>query len=179
MSLFSESSLLWLLYGLSIFFFFFHWRYSPLWALACPFFPIYHQLSPSSDSQHLKTSSYFFSPSFPGPSPSFCPFQFLSEDLFWASYPPFSPGDPANLFFAPLSILLYFSFTQLLLFHSPSSYLGPYILINIFFSKICREAEKFSSSSIGATARCGLWPVEQYLSIFSHLSPPLSIFLYI
>jgi hypothetical protein len=24
---------------------------------------------------------------------------------FWASYPPFSPGDPA---FAPLSILLYF-----------------------------------------------------------------------
>jgi len=27
---------------------------------------------------------------------------------FWASYPlPFSPGDPANLFFAPLSILLY------------------------------------------------------------------------
>jgi hypothetical protein len=29
---------------------------------------------------------------------------------FWASYPPppFSPGDPANLSFAPLSILLYF-----------------------------------------------------------------------
>ena len=32
-----------------------------------------------------------------------------------------------------------------------------------------------SSSSIGATARCGLWPVEKYLSIFPYLSPPLSI----
>ena len=33
-----------------------------------------------------------------------------------------------------------------------------------------------SSSSVGATARCGLWPVEQYLSICSYLSPTLSIF---
>jgi hypothetical protein len=33
-----------------------------------------------------------------------------------------------------------------------------------------------SSSSVGATARCGLWPVEQYLSIFPYLSPTLSIF---
>jgi hypothetical protein len=31
----------------------------------------------------------------------------LSEDLFWAFYPPpFFPGDPANLSFALLSILL-------------------------------------------------------------------------
>jgi len=34
----------------------------------------------------------------------------------------------------------------------------------------------WGSSSIGATARCGLWAVEQYLSIFPYLSPPLSIF---
>ena len=33
-----------------------------------------------------------------------------------------------------------------------------------------------SSSSVGATARCGLWPVEQYLSICPYLSPSLSIF---
>jgi hypothetical protein len=33
-----------------------------------------------------------------------------------------------------------------------------------------------SSSSVGATTRCGLWPVEQYLSIFPYLSPTLSIF---
>ena len=33
----------------------------------------------------------------------------------------------------------------------------------------------YSSSSVGATARCGLWPVEQYLSILPYLSPTLSI----
>ena len=47
-----------------------------------PFVPIYHQLSPSSHSQHLKISFHFFSPSFPGSSSSSHPFQFLSEDLF-------------------------------------------------------------------------------------------------
>jgi hypothetical protein len=47
-----------------------------------PFFPICHQLSPSSHSQHLKISFYFFSPSFSGSSSSSRPFQFLSEDLF-------------------------------------------------------------------------------------------------
>ena len=33
-----------------------------------------------------------------------------------------------------------------------------------------------TSSSIGTTAQCGLWPVEQYPSIFSYLPPTLSIF---
>ena len=33
-----------------------------------------------------------------------------------------------------------------------------------------------SSSSIGTTALCGLWPVEQCPSIFSYLPPTLSIF---
>ena len=49
---------------------------------ALPFFPICHQLSPSSHSQNLKISFYFLFPSFPGSSPSSRPFQFLSEDLF-------------------------------------------------------------------------------------------------
>ena len=44
--------------------------------------PICHQLSPSSYSQHLKIYFYFPFPSFPGSSPSSCPFQFFSEDLF-------------------------------------------------------------------------------------------------
>ena len=70
-----------------IYFFFFRWHYSPLWALACrtvsfQFFPICHQLSPSSHSHHLKISFYFLCPSFPGSSPSSRPFQFLSEDFF-------------------------------------------------------------------------------------------------
>ena len=30
--------------------------------------------------------------------------------------------------------------------------------------------------SIGTTAHCGVWPVEQCLSILSYLSPTLSIF---
>ena len=47
-----------------------------------PFFPICHQLSPSSHSQHLKISFYFRFPFFPGySSPSSRPFQFLSEDF--------------------------------------------------------------------------------------------------
>ena len=33
-----------------------------------------------------------------------------------------------------------------------------------------------SSSSIGTTAHCGLWPVEKCPSIFSYLPPTLSIF---
>jgi len=47
-----------------------------------PFFPIYHQHSPSSHSQHLKISFYFLFPSFPGSSLSSRPLQFLGEDLF-------------------------------------------------------------------------------------------------
>ena len=47
-----------------------------------PLFPIYHQLSPSSHSQHLKISFDFLFPSFPLSSPSSRPFQFLSEYLF-------------------------------------------------------------------------------------------------
>jgi hypothetical protein len=33
-----------------------------------------------------------------------------------------------------------------------------------------------SYSSVGTIARCGLWPVEQYLFIFPYLLPTLSIF---
>ena len=63
-----------------------------------PFFPICHQLSPSSHSQHLNISFYFIFPTFLGSTPSSRPFQFLSEDLFWAPYPPpFSLGDLTDL----------------------------------------------------------------------------------
>jgi len=104
-----------------------------------PFCPICHQLSPSSHSQHLKISFHFFSPSFPGSSSSSRPFHFLSEDLF---------GHPILLHslqvtnpiifccfirFTIFSPLLNSSSSRfVLLFHSPSSYLGPYILLNIF-----------------------------------------------
>jgi len=91
-----------------------------------PFFPIYHQLSPSSHSQHLKIPFYFFSPSFPGSSSSSRPFQFLNEDLFG---PPIllhslqvtQPTYPLPLYhftiFSPL--LNSSSLRFVLLFHSP------------------------------------------------------------
>ena len=65
--------------------------------------------------------SYFLFPSFPGSSPSSRPFQFLSEDFFWSSYPPlFSLGDLTSLPFAVLSSLLYFLLcSSLLVLDSP------------------------------------------------------------
>ena len=118
-----------------------------------PFCPIYHQLSPSPHSQHLKISFCFFSPSFPGPSPSFRPFQFLSEDLF--GHPIFLHSLqvsrwPKQLILCPFihftifsALLISSSSRFVLLFHSPFSYLGPYILLNIFLSKISRACSSF------------------------------------
>ena len=66
-----------------------------------PFFPICHQLSPSSHSQHLKISFYFLFPALPGSSPSSRPFQFLSEYLFGRLILlPFSLSDLTSLSFA-------------------------------------------------------------------------------
>ena len=56
-----------------------------LWSVGqyLPIFPyLSPTLSPSSYSQRLKISFYFFSPSFPGFSSSYRLFQFLSEYLF-------------------------------------------------------------------------------------------------
>jgi hypothetical protein len=48
--------------------------------------------------------------------------------------------------------------------------------ITIFvLKKVDHNHSSSSSSSIGTTAHCGLWPVEQDPSIFSYLSPTLSI----
>jgi hypothetical protein len=60
----------------------------------------------------------------------------LSENLFWASCPlPFSPGDPANLSFAPLSILLYFLLYSTLLVLDSSYFSIPHFHIqgHMFF----------------------------------------------
>ena len=184
-------------------FFFFHWHYSPLWALACrtmsfhfflsatnslhlltpsiwrslstssfhlflgllllllsllllllllplalqptvgfglsknvfPFFPICHQLSPSSHSQHLKISFYFLIPSFPWSTPSSRPFPFflgiLSSSIL--SRCPNQLILCLFLHFTIFSPLLISSSSRFVrIFHFPFSYLRPHVPLNIF-----------------------------------------------
>ena len=88
--------------------------------------------------------------------PFFSSLPVLEWRSFWASYPPpFSRGDLTSLSFALLSILLYFlllfvssSSRFVLVFHSPFSYLGPYILLNIFLQKLSELVLLSSSTSI-------------------------------
>jgi hypothetical protein len=47
--------------------------------------------------------------------------------------------------------------------------------IYVEHSPSCETDTDLTSSSTGTTAHCGLWPVEQYPSIFSYPSPTLSI----
>jgi hypothetical protein len=50
------------------------------------------------------------------------------------------------------------------------------IFRNRALREIIRDMVSSSSSFVGDTARCGLWLIENYLSIFSCYSPTLSIF---
>ena len=65
------------------------------------------------------------------------------------------------------------------------SFMTSRLIIPACLEYLCRQMTKVScawtltsssSSSLGTTAHCGLWPVEQYPSIFSYLPPTLSIF---
>ena len=49
-------------------------------------------------------------------------------------------------------------------------------ILHLKLSNKMRLYSSSSSSSIGSTAHCGLWPVEYCPSIFSYLPPTLSIF---
>jgi hypothetical protein len=48
--------------------------------------------------------------------------------------------------------------------------------VTLILTTLSNSYSSSSSSSVGATARCGLWPVQKYLSICPYLSPTLSIF---
>jgi hypothetical protein len=50
------------------------------------------------------------------------------------------------------------------------------VVKNVIINQVKNVYINISSSSFDATSRCGLWPVEQYLSICPYLSPNLSIF---
>ena len=118
--------------GGSYFFFFFHWHYSPLWALACRTMSFHFFLS-ATNSLHLLTllsalEDLFLLPlsilSWVFPFASSLPG--LEWRSFWASYPPpFSPGDLTNLFFALLSILLHFLLCSSLIVLGSSYFFTP------------------------------------------------------
>jgi len=133
---------------LLLFFFFFRWNYSPLCALACRTKPLHFSLS-ITNSLHLLTSSTWRSLStsslhhFLGlplrlvPSSSWVKIflGILSSSILsrWPSQLILCPF----IHFTIFSPLLNYSISRfVLLFHSPSSYLAPYILLNIFLSKI-------------------------------------------
>jgi hypothetical protein len=50
------------------------------------------------------------------------------------------------------------------------------VIMNLAVCTCCQMLFFSSSSSVDVTARCGLWPVEKYLSFCPYLSPTLSIF---
>jgi len=128
-------------------FFFFRWRYSPLWALACRTIPLHLSLS-ITNSFHLLTPNTWRSlytsylhlflglPLRLVPSSSWVKnfLGILSSSILsrWPSQLILCPF----IHFTIFSPLLNSSSSRfVLLFHSPSSYLGPYILLNIFLQK--------------------------------------------
>ena len=141
---------------------FFHWRYSPLWALACRKIPLHFSLS-ITNSLRLLTPSTLRSLS----TSSLHPFlglplrlvhsntwvkiflRILSSILSrWPSQLILCPFIHFNIF----SPLLNSSSSQfVLLFSSPSLYLGPYILLNIFLSKISRWPVWTDAANIAPT----------------------------
>ena len=120
-----------------------------------PFFPICHQLSPSSHSQHLKNSFYFLFPFFLGlplllvPSSSWVKIflGILSSSIpsRWPNQLILCPFKHFTIF----SLLLISSSSRFVrLLHSPFPHLGPYIHLNIFLWKISRALYSFFVKSM-------------------------------
>ena len=135
--------------------FFFHWHYSPLWALACRTISFHFFLS-ATNSLHLLTPSTWRSvstssfhlflglPLFLVPSCSWVKIFLciLSSSILsrWPNQLILCPFIHFTIF-SPLLISSSSRFARL--FHSPFSYLGPYILLNIFLSKINTSSSSF------------------------------------
>ena len=136
-------------------FFFFHWHYSPLWALACRRMSLHFSLS-ITNSLHLLTPSTWRSLStsslhrflvlplrlFPSSSWVKIFFGILSSSILsrWPKQLILCPFIYFTIFF-PLFISS--SSWFVLIFRSPFPYLGPYILLNVFLSKISRACSSF------------------------------------
>ena len=136
------------------FFFFFHWHYSPLWALACRTMSFYfflsatnclHLLTPSTWRSHSASSFHLFL-RLPLLVPSVSWMKIflgiLSSSILsrWPNQLIICPFIHFTIF-CPLLISSSSRFVRL--FHSSFSYFGPYILLNIFLSKISRACSSF------------------------------------
>ena len=123
----------------TFFFFFFCWCYSPLWALAYLTIPLHFSLS-ITNSLH----PFLGLPLRLVPSSSWVKiFLGILSSSFLSRWPSQLILCPF-IHFTIFSPLLNSSSSRfVLLFHSPSSYLGPYILLNIFLWKICRACSSF------------------------------------
>ena len=145
--------------------FFFHWHYSPLWTLACQTMSFHFFLS-ATNSIHLLTPSTWRSlctssfhpflglPLLLDPSSSWVKI-FLgilsSSILFrWPNQLILCPFIHFTIF-SPLLISSSSRFVWL--FYSPFSYLGPYVFLNIFLSKIS-GACSFFFVNVHASALC-------------------------
>jgi len=137
------------------FFLFFHWCYSSLWALSCRTIPLHFFLS-ITNSLQLLTPSTWRSLSISSLHPFLgLPLRLEPSSswvkIFLGILSSFIPSRwPSQLMLCPFihftifSLLFNSSSSRFaLLFHSPSSYLGPYILLNIFLSKISRACSYF------------------------------------
>ena len=135
--------------------FFVHWHYSPLWTLACRKMSFHFFLS-ITNSLHLLTPSTWRSLStssfhlFLGLPILFVPSSSWVKIFLGILSPSIHSRWPNQLILCPFihftifSPLLISSSSRFVrLFHSPFSYLGPYILLNIFLSKISRASSSF------------------------------------
>jgi len=143
-------------------FFFFHWHYSPLWALACRIMS-FHFFTSTTNSLHLLTPSTWRSlstssfhlflvlPILLVPSSSWVKIFLgvLSSSILsrWPNQLILCPFIHF-IIFSPLLISSSSRFVRF--FHSPFSCLGPYILLNIFLSKISRASSFFVNAHASA-----------------------------
>jgi len=132
--------------------FFFQWHYSPLWTLPCRTIPFnfflsvtnsLHLLTPST-WRSLSTSSFHLFLGFTlhlVASSSWVKIflDVLSSSVLsrWHNQLTLCPFIHLTIF-SPLLISSSSRFVRL--FHSPFSYIGPYIVLNIFLSKISRDS---------------------------------------
>jgi hypothetical protein len=139
-------------YSRPFFFFFFHWRYSPLLALACRTMSLHFVLS-ITNSVHLLTTNTWRSLStsslhhFQALPLRFVPSSSWVKIFLGILSSSILSRWPSQLIlrtfihFTIFSPLLNSSSSRFVLnFRSPFSYLGPYILLNIFLSKISRTS---------------------------------------